>query len=548
LQTPPTLDHVSTSKSRAELTAWLRDRMVTQQFETEMKHGPPTVPAAVYAVGRTRPDHVVLEDATRQTLTYRRLMTGVELMTAPLRRSLGNSSAPRVGVLLPNMNAVPVVLLALWAGGKVPAILNYSTGAATMLVCAQLAGLKHIVTSRTFLERAKLNVAPLTDAGIELIYLEDIRRSISALRKILTAAANALRPGAGLSDSHLSGDDAALILFTSGSEGVPKGVELTHTNIVANIRQLLAIADIEDRDRVFNALPMFHSFGITIGTFFPMLRGIYAFIYPSPLHYRAVPTAFYDRDCTIMIGTNTFLNGYARKAHPYDFRSLRYMFAGAEKVQEATASLWSQRFGVRILEGYGATECSPCVSLNVPMTAKAGSAGRLLPHVEYKLEPIEGVTEGGRLLVRGPNVMRGYLNPDANERFKALGGWYDTGDIVRVDGEGFVHILGRLKRFAKVSGEMVSLTAVEDALAGAFPHYGLRCQIAVLSRPDEAKGEMLIAVTNEPKLQLDEIRGAIKARGLTNLCVPREIKCVKEIPKLGTGKVNHRELAKMLAS
>jgi acyl-[acyl-carrier-protein]-phospholipid O-acyltransferase/long-chain-fatty-acid--[acyl-carrier-protein] ligase len=417
-----------------------------------------------------------------------------------------------------------------------------------MLVCAQLAGLKHIVTSRTFLERAKLNVAPLTDAGIELIYLEDIRRSISALRKILTAAANALRPGAGLSDSHLSGDDAALILFTSGSEGVPKGVELTHTNIVANIRQLLAIADIEDRDRVFNALPMFHSFGITIGTFFPMLRGIYAFIYPSPLHYRAVPTAFYDRDCTIMIGTNTFLNGYARKAHPYDFRSLRYMFAGAEKVQEATASLWSQRFGVRILEGYGATECSPCVSLNVPMTAKAGSAGRLLPHVEYKLEPIEGVTEGGRLLVRGPNVMRGYLNPDANERFKALGGWYDTGDIVRVDGEGFVHILGRLKRFAKVSGEMVSLTAVEDALAGAFPHYGLRCQIAVLSRPDEAKGEMLIAVTNEPKLQLDEIRGAIKARGLTNLCVPREIKCVKEIPKLGTGKVNHRELAKMLAS
>jgi len=259
-----------------------------------------------------------------------------------------------------------------------------------------------------------------------------------------------------------------------------------------------------------------------------------------------VPTIFYDRDCTIMIGTNTFLNGYARKAHPYDFRSLRYMFAGAEKVQEATANLWSRRFGVRILEGYGATECSPCISLNTPMEAKHGSTGRLLPNVEYKLEPVEGVAEGGRLLVRGPNVMKGYLNPEANAQFKALNGWYDTGDIASVDAERYVTILGRLKRFAKVSGEMVSLTAVEDALAGAFPQYGLRCQVAVLSRPDEDKGEMLIAVTNESRLQLDEIRAAIKAKGLANLCAPREVKYVPEIPKLGTGKVNHRELAKLI--
>ena len=247
-----------------------------------------------------------------------------------------------------------------------------------------------------------------------------------------------------------------------------------------------------------------------------------------------------------MIGTNTFLNGYARKAHPYDFRSLRYMFAGAEKVQEAAANLWARRFGVRILEGYGATECSPCVSLNTPMEARYGSAGKLLPHIEYKLEPIEGVTDGGRLLVRGPNVMKGYLNPDANAKFKALGGWYDTGDIAGVDADRFVTILGRLKRFAKVSGEMVSLTAVEDALAGAFPHYGLRCQVAVLSRPDEEKGEMLLAATNEPRLKLEEIRAVIKTRGLANFCMPRDVKYVREIPTLGTGKVNHRELAKMI--
>src|SRR5256885_14618370 len=198
------------------------------------------------------------------------------------------------------------------------------------------------------------------------------------------------------------------------------------------------------------------------------------------------------------------------------------MSAGGKKAQKATANLWSRRFGVRILEGYGATECSPCVSLNTPMEAKYGSAGKLLPHVEYRLEPVEGVTDGGRLLVRGPNVMKGYVNPDANATFKALGGWYDTGDIVSVDAERFVTILGRLKRFAKVSGEMVSLTAVEDALAGAFPQYGLRCQVGVLSRPDVDKGVMLIAVTNESRLQLDEIRAAIKFKCLANHCVPPE--------------------------
>src|SRR6185436_5479811 len=170
--------------------------------------------------------------------------------------------------------------------------------------------------------------------------------------------------------------------------------------------------------------------------------------------------------------------------------------------------------------------------------------GRLLPGMEYRIEPIEGVSEGGRLLVRGPNVMRGYLNPDANAVFKALGGWYDTGDIVRVDPEGFVHILGRLKRFAKVSGEMVSLAAVEEALAGAFPQYGLRCQIAVVTRLDEDKGEALIAVSNEPKLRLDQIRAVLKEKGFSNLSVPREVKFLREIPKLGTGKVNHRELEK----
>jgi len=537
--TPPKLTDISTTRARTLLTTWLRDQMVRQQFDVETALSPRNLLAAMAETARKIPNQVALEDTTFQPLTYRKLMVGMELLSGRLSDAL--SGAEHVGVLLPNVNATPVAILALWKLGKVPAMLNFTSGATTMLVCAKLAGLKSIVTSRAFLERARVSPDPFTDAGINLVYLEDLRAGIGKWRKLLTLLRHTLGFQSLLPNSQSPGS-TAFIVFTSGSEGMPKGVELTHENVLANIRQILAITDFTDRDRLFNCLPLFHSFGLTVGTFIPLIRGIYVFLYPSPLHYRTVPSALYDRDCTIFISTNTFLNGYARKAHPYDFRSLKYLFVAAEKLQEATAQIWSQKFGIRVLEGYGATECAPCVSLNTPMESRPGSAGRLLPGMEYKLEPAEGVAEGGRLFVRGPNVMKGYLNPDANAKFQAHGGWYDTGDIVSVDADRFVHILGRMKRFAKVSGEMVSLTAVEDALAGAFPKYGLHCQIAVITRHDESKGEVLIAATNEPKLTLEEIRDAVKAKGLTNLSVPREIKFVKEIPKLGTGKVNHREL------
>ena len=542
----PGLGDISTGRARALLTNWLRDQMVRQQFEVEMAFGAQNVLSAVAETARKHPSHVILEDATLQTLTYRKLMVGADVLAHALRGAV--TGGERVGLLLPNVNATPVVILALWKLGKVPAMLNFSSGTPTMLACAELAGLKHIVTSRAFLERVRLNVDEFVIAGIRLVYLEDVRAGIPGSRKFLTLLRHVLIPHSAFSTPHSAGS-AAVIVFTSGSEGVPKGVELTHGNFLANIRQMLAVTDLTDSDRLFNCLPLFHSFGFTVGTFLPLVRGIYVFLYPSPLHYRMVPSVLYDRDCTVFISTNTFLNGYARKAHPYDFRSLRYLFCAAEKLQEATALAWSQKYGVRILEGYGTTECAPCVSVNTPLEPRYGSVGRLLPGMDYELEPVEGVTDGGRMFVHGPNVMKGYLNAEANAKFQALGGWYDTGDIVSVDAEGYLHVLGRMKRFAKVSGEMVSLSVVEDALAGAFPQYGLRCQVAIITRLDEGKGEALIAVTNEPKLTMDEIRDAIKAKGLTNLSVPREIKVVKEIPKLGTGKVNHRELqAQMSAS
>lgn len=542
--TPPHLEPTSTTHARGVLTSWLYDQMVEHQFKVEMAFGEPSIPKAVVKTACEFPKRKILEDLTFQALNYKRVLLGAHLLAAEWEPALPPEDK-RVGVLLPNVNGTPVTMLSLWLLGRVPAVLNYTTGTTTMLSCIQLAGLKQIITSRRFLERFKLDPKPLEQAGVQLLYLEDIRERITSAKKLVGLLKVRFAPRSILRES-LELSSPAVILFTSGSEGMPKGVELTHGNILANIRQMLAVVDMMDTDRFFNALPLFHSFGLTIGTLLPLVRGCYTFIYPSPLHYRVVPTAFYNLDCTVMFGTNTFLNGYARKAHPFDFRRLRYLFAGAEKIQDATSITWMKRFGVRILEGYGATECSPCISGNTPLQPRPGTAGKLLPCIEYKLEPVEGVEEGGRMHVRGPNVMRGYLNPDANARFLALNGWYDTGDIVKVDEDGYLHILGRLKRFAKISGEMVSLTAVEEALAGAFPQYGLRCQVAVVSRPDEAKGEILIAVTNEPRLQLDELRAAIRAKGLPNLAVPREVRFLKEIPKLGTGKINHRELDKLV--
>jgi acyl-[acyl-carrier-protein]-phospholipid O-acyltransferase/long-chain-fatty-acid--[acyl-carrier-protein] ligase len=589
LSAPALPEGTSNTIARQRRSTWLRDMMVRQQFEAETELGEQNVLNAVVETAATLPRKIIFEDVSFTELTYRRLMVGVDVLAGEWRKRLG--SARNIGVLLPNVNGTPVTLLSLWATGYVPAILNFSTGIPTMLQCAQLAGLKQVITSRVFAQKAKLDLAPFLDAGIELTFLEDVRAGISGLTKFSKLVKHTLACGAGLrvqspeskvqspeprtapvrtSDLGLRTSDTAVILFTSGSEGVPKGVELTHGNLLANMRQLMGVLDVTDHERFFSAMPLFHSFGLMAGLVVPLTNGFYTFLYPSPLHYRVVPAAVYDKACTVMLGTNTFLNGYARRANPYDFNSVKFLVAGAEKIQDATVQTWAKKFGVRILEGYGATECSPAITINSRLEPKSGSVGRFLPGMEWKLEFVEGVSEAGekgsggagespvspsrppaplhtgRLLVRGPNVMRGYLNPDANAKFQALGGWYDTGDMVKVDDEGFVHILGRLKRFAKISGEMVSLTAVEDALAGAFPQLGLKCEIAVIAVPDEDKGEKLVAITDQPKLTLEDIRGVIRGKGMTNLCVPREVMVVREIPKLGTGKVNHRELQSRL--
>lgn len=541
----PGLNHTET---RRRLTHWIRDLLVEQRFQAEMEFGPKNLLDAVAEMARRRRRHKVLQDASLKELSYHRILTGADVLSQQWPALLEGQE--RVGVLLPNVNSMPVVIMSLWAANRTPAVINFSTGAASMVSCCRVAGLTRIITSRSFLLRAKLDIAPLQQAGLKFIYLEEVSQGIRGLTKAVASLRQFLAPGFSRKSQVEDGDKAAVILFTSGSEGEPKAVELTHRNLLANIRQMQSVIDLTEKDRFFNALPLFHSFGLTIGVFLPLVHGSFTFLYLSPLHYRVIPAAFYNLNCTVLFGTNTFLSGYAKKAHPYDFHSLRYVYAAAEKLQETTSTMWMRKFGIRVLEGYGATECSPCVAVNLPMRPQHGSAGEFLPGIDHRVEAVEGVgTPGdnsGRLFVRGPNIMRGYLNPEANAKFLAMGGWYDTGDIVRVDEQGHLYILGRLKRFAKISGEMVSLTALEDALASAFPQYGPKFAVAVVARSDALKGERLIAVTNESQLTLEQLRDAVRGRGLSNLSAPREVKVVPAIPLLGTGKVNYRALEGMI--
>jgi acyl-[acyl-carrier-protein]-phospholipid O-acyltransferase/long-chain-fatty-acid--[acyl-carrier-protein] ligase len=339
--------------------------------------------------------------------------------------------------------------------------------------------------------------------------------------------------------------DPAVILFTSGSEGQPKGVVLSHRNLLANIQQLSSRIDFNSSDTVLNALPVFHSFGLTGGTLLPLLSGVPTLLYPSPLHYRIVPALAYDANATILFGTDTFLSGYARMAHGYDFYSLRYIFAGAERVRDETRRTYADKFGLRIMEGYGATEAAPVIAVNTPMHFQAGSVGRALPGVETKLDDVPGITEGGRLSIRGPNIMAGYLKADAPGILQPPeGGWHDTGDIVTIDADGYIVIRGRAKRFAKIGGEMISLPAVEGYATKVWPGF----DHAIVTRPDARKGEQLVLFTTKEDAAATELQAWGRLNGIAEISLPRDIRVVEALPVLGTGKLDYVTMGELAAA
>ncbi len=485
--------------------------------------------------------HPVLEDVERRPIGYGRLLTASFALGRPIARETMPGEV--VGLLLPNSVGAAVTFFALQSRGRVPAMLNFSAGSRSVVSACRAANVRRVYTSRRFLELGRLEDvgAAIEAAGIRLAYLEDMRAGLSLVDRLLGLAA-ARVPGLAYRLTHRGRDAAApaAVLFTSGSEGTPKGVVLSHANLQANRHQVSARIDFGPTDVVFNALPVFHSFGLTCGTLLPLLAGVKVFLYPSPLHYRIVPELAYDTNATIMFGTDTFLSGYARFAHPYDFYSMRYVFAGAERLRDETRRIWSERFGVRILEGYGATETSPVLSINTPMENRTGTVGRLVPGIRHRLEPVPGIEGAGRLMVAGPNVMSGYLraqHPGVLE--PPAGGWYDTGDVVSIDPEGYVTIRGRLKRFAKVGGEMVSLGAVEEHVGRLWPGQGH----AAVALEDPRRGEQVVLVTERGEAQRDELAAFWQREGIAEISMPRAIVAVDALPLLGSGKVDYVAVA-----
>ena len=480
-------------------------------------------------------NHEVAEDLERIPLSYNALITRSLIIGNALKNMTETNE--NIGLLLPNSSKTLCVLLGLSIHQRVPAMLNYSTGSAGMIAACQIANVKTVLSSRRFIDLAHLeNEADLLKEHVNIIYLEELAQQITTSDKLRGAWQS--KTARSWYKNNADANAPAVILFTSGSEGTPKGVVLSHANILSNHQQVAARINFNPKDVVLNFLPMFHSFGFTIGTLLPVLNGMKTFFYPTPLHFSIIPEIAYETSATIMFGTNTFLSAYGKKAHPYDFYNLRYVVAGAEKLQENTRELWQDKFGIRILEGYGATETSPVVSVNTPMDYKAGSVGRILPHINYRLEPVDGIEEAGRLHVQGPSIMLGYLlstsagvlQPTESIYGK---GWYDTGDIVHVDDDGFLSIRGRSKRFAKVGGEMVSLTVVEQLAMKAWEN----ANHAAISLPDIKKGEQIILITTQKQATVSELSKS--STGVTAINLPKKILFIDAIPVMTTGKTDY---------
>jgi acyl-[acyl-carrier-protein]-phospholipid O-acyltransferase/long-chain-fatty-acid--[acyl-carrier-protein] ligase len=496
---------------------------------------------AVSAHGRRTP---LMEDQGTATHSYGDILR----MSLALSRLLRRQTADRenVGILLPNTVSAVATVMALSATRRIPCIFNYSAGPLAVESARVAAGVRTVITSRRFIEQAYLQ--PLLDAlpGCTIIYLEDLRGQLTFVDKVwLTAFALRLPRLAIARQSTL---DPAVVLFTSGSEDRPKGVVLSHHAIVANVAQIRAVFDFSTADKVLNPLPLYHAYSFTAGVMLPLITGTRVHLFISPLRYRAIPETAYKRDCTILFGTSTFLSFYARYAHPMDFSRLRHVISGGEKLSPEVARVWMEKFGVRIMEGYGSTECAPVISLATPATFRRGAVGSFLPGIECRIEPVDGIDKGGLLHVRGPNLMLGYYryqNPGVIEAPKSTAGegWYDTGDVVEIDHDGLVSISGRVKRFAKIAGEMVSLDMIEHVAREASPDFH---HAAVLS-VQEFGGETTVLFTTDPGLTRGRLLEAAKQLGTHDLSVARRLLQLKELPLLASGKIDYIALKSLIA-
>ena len=515
-------------------------RSVMQKMLFQAQKNRTLFEAFLDAIDKFGGNYKLIEDLNETEETYQDLLK----KSLALGKIATKVSAPNeaVAVLMPNITNTLALILGMSAFNRIPAMLNYTAGTAGMQNACIAANIKTVITSHKFIEAAGLASVVANLKNLNIVYLEDLRAQFGMLdRAWLMGYALHYPRSAMETNKH---DQPAVVLFTSGSEGKPKGVVHSHKSILANVAQISAVLDFNPTDKMMMVLPVFHSFGFT-GTLIALLGGIKIHVFPSPLQYKVIPELIYDRGCTVFFATSTFLANYAKFAHPFDFYKLRIVVAGAEKLNDEVRKTYSEKFGIRILEAYGATECAPGISINTPMANLNGSVGQLVPGLEHKLEAVPGIDNGGLLHVRGENVMMGYYLFDAPGVLSPpVEGWYNTGDIVEVDAEGYVHIRGRVKRFAKIAGEMVSLEVVEQIANTAATEH----QHAASSISDAQRGECIILFTTDKQLKREDLQIVAKNLGLPELAVARKIICVEAIPLLGTGKTDYVTLKQMAES
>jgi acyl-[acyl-carrier-protein]-phospholipid O-acyltransferase/long-chain-fatty-acid--[acyl-carrier-protein] ligase len=528
------------SVRRRRVLATLRLTTIMQDAALQAHAFKPLFECFIDACAEHGRNTAIIEDGAGPH-TYGQVLRASMALGRLMKRFTGDKEY--VGVLLPNVPVTVEVVLGLSANGRVPVMFNYSGGASGVKVARSAAGVRTVITSRTFIERARLQ--PLLEAltGCVIVYLEDLRSQFRLADKLWLLIFALRFPRRAIAAQ--SGLDPAVVLLTSGSDGEPKGVVLSHRAVVANVMQIRTAIEFTPDDKILNPLPLYHAYSFTAGMVLPLITGTRLHLYISPLHYRAIPEIAYRNECTVLFGTGTFLSYYAAYANPIDFSRLRYVISGGEKLASEVARVWIEKFGLRIFEGYGCTECAPVISLATPSAYRGGSVGRFLPAIEYRVEPVSGIERGGVLHVRGPNLMLGHYlqdQPGVVEPCRsAIGpGWYDTGDIVEVDDDGFVIVHGRMRRFAKIAGEMVSLDHIEQVARAASPgHF----HAAVLTM-EEYGGESTVLFTTDPVLDRIMLQKAARALGSRDLAVARQIMRVRELPVLRSGKTDYASLGK----
>jgi acyl-[acyl-carrier-protein]-phospholipid O-acyltransferase/long-chain-fatty-acid--[acyl-carrier-protein] ligase len=475
---------------------------------------------------------VALTDGDGKKFTFKEVTRAAFALGGAIARL--TKPKERVGVLLPTGAGAMIAFFALLSRGRVPAMLNFTAGSKNILAACKAAQVKKIVTAKKFVDIAGLEkLMGELEAGAELVYLEDVRETLTWRDKAL-AVIGPLIPS--VTTPRTNCEEIGVVLFTSGTEGTPKGVALSHRNIIANTEQISEHVTLLPTDVFFNPLPTFHCYGLTAGALWPILNGHPVVLHPSPLQVKIIPKRIFETGSTVLFATDTFLSQYMRASEDGAMSSLRIAVCGAERVRDETRQAAERRFGFEVLEGYGVTEASPVLAANQPGDIRSGTVGKMLPAVETRLEPVEGLENAGRLQVRGPNIMKGYLTAEEPGVVKPpKEGWHDTGDVVAIDERGYVAIRGRLKRFAKIGGEMVSLAVVENCASAVWPD-NLHAA-AIL--PDPKKGEQIVLVTDRQDAPRGLLLAWAQSHGVAELAVPKKIVEVDDLPVLGTGKIDY---------